>query len=221
MSSLKDDVERLLTRAEVAEIFRVAPSTITRWAEAGKLPAVKTLGGHRRYEARAVKALVQRFIPTLSDGMEANYEEESSMENVLIHVPAMYGDHHVLEVRRLLLEIAGVADVHASSCFQTIEVTYDPLVASPAELNDQLDKAGYLDPLAVPVETGAIAIEETQAGRETFFRHTAAFEQAKQVISFAQDIHSPGRALWPCPGLGPLRGTAVEPNVPHQEASHG
>ena len=29
---------RLLTRAEVAEIFQVAPSTITRWAEAGKLP---------------------------------------------------------------------------------------------------------------------------------------------------------------------------------------
>ena len=44
------------------------------------------------------------------------------MEEVQIHVPAMYGDHHVLEVRRILLELPGVLDVYASSCFQTVQV---------------------------------------------------------------------------------------------------
>ena len=54
MKQIDVSSNRYLTRSEVAEIFQVSPSTITRWAEAGKLPSVKTLGGHRRYEARAV-----------------------------------------------------------------------------------------------------------------------------------------------------------------------
>ena len=40
---------RLLSRAEVAAMFGVSPSTVTRWADAGLLPTAKTLGGHRRY----------------------------------------------------------------------------------------------------------------------------------------------------------------------------
>jgi len=43
----------LMTPAEVARLFRVDPKTVTRWAKEGRLPAVRTLGGHRRY-ARAV-----------------------------------------------------------------------------------------------------------------------------------------------------------------------
>jgi excisionase family DNA binding protein len=39
----------LLTPAEVAAAFRVDPKTVSRWAKAGKLSSVRTLGGHRRY----------------------------------------------------------------------------------------------------------------------------------------------------------------------------
>jgi excisionase family DNA binding protein len=46
--------EALLTPGEVATLFRVTPKTVTRWAEAGKLPTVRTLGGHRRFHARDV-----------------------------------------------------------------------------------------------------------------------------------------------------------------------
>jgi excisionase family DNA binding protein len=48
----------LLTPAEVASLFRVDPKTVTRWAKAGKLNAVRTLGGHRRYRESEVKALL-------------------------------------------------------------------------------------------------------------------------------------------------------------------
>lgn len=44
----------LLTPREVASLFRVTPKTITRWAEAGKLPSIRTLGGHRRFPASGV-----------------------------------------------------------------------------------------------------------------------------------------------------------------------
>lgn len=50
--------ETLLTPAEVAAMFRVDPKTVTRWAKAGKLSSIRTLGGHRRYRASEVSALL-------------------------------------------------------------------------------------------------------------------------------------------------------------------
>jgi len=51
----------LLTPAEVAAMFRVSPKTVTRWARSGKLTALRTLGGHRRFRATEVKDLLERF----------------------------------------------------------------------------------------------------------------------------------------------------------------
>ena len=50
--------EPLLTPAEVATMFRVDPKTVTRWAKAGKLASVRTLGGHRRYSETEVRGLL-------------------------------------------------------------------------------------------------------------------------------------------------------------------
>jgi excisionase family DNA binding protein len=51
--------ENLLTPSEVAALFRVDPKTVTRWAKAGKLTSIKTLGGHRRYKESEVKSLLK------------------------------------------------------------------------------------------------------------------------------------------------------------------
>lgn len=58
MSANLSNPEELLTPSEVAALFRVDPKTVTRWAKAGKLSCVKTLGGHRRYLASEVNALL-------------------------------------------------------------------------------------------------------------------------------------------------------------------
>ena len=50
----------LLSPGQVAEMFSVDPKTVTRWAKAGKLTAVKTLGGHRRYHADEVRELLRK-----------------------------------------------------------------------------------------------------------------------------------------------------------------
>ena len=55
---LPSEQEVLLTPAEVASLFRVDPKTVTRWAKAGKLTSIRTLGGHRRYKDSEVKALL-------------------------------------------------------------------------------------------------------------------------------------------------------------------
>jgi excisionase family DNA binding protein len=52
------DTEKLLTPAEVAALFRVDPKTVTRWAKAGKLTSIRTLGGHRRYRETEVRGLL-------------------------------------------------------------------------------------------------------------------------------------------------------------------
>ena len=59
MRSMTSEQEVLLTPAEVAALFRVDPKTVTRWAKAGKLTSIRTLGGHRRYKDSEVKALLK------------------------------------------------------------------------------------------------------------------------------------------------------------------
>ena len=51
------ETEKLLTPSEVASLFRVDPKTVTRWAKAGKLTSIRTLGGHRRYRKSEVDDL--------------------------------------------------------------------------------------------------------------------------------------------------------------------
>lgn len=51
-------LEILLTPGEVAEMFRVDPKTVTRWANEGKLASIRTLGGHRRFK----KALIDQLL---------------------------------------------------------------------------------------------------------------------------------------------------------------
>jgi excisionase family DNA binding protein len=47
--------------AEVADILHVSPKTVSRWAKEGKLPFMKTLGGHRRYPEAQIRQLVDEL----------------------------------------------------------------------------------------------------------------------------------------------------------------
>jgi copper chaperone CopZ len=131
------------------------------------------------------------------------------MDVFSIELPAMYGDHHVIEVRRLLLETPGIEDVYASSGFRTAEVTYDPKKVSVEDIKDKLGKAGYIGELPIPEE---IPAESASTGdeRKGFFRHTEAYETTNNVVSFGQTVNYEGRALWPCPGMTPLTGMKEE-----------
>ncbi|QIX25443.1 BldC family transcriptional regulator [Nocardioides sp. JQ2195] len=58
MNSPQSDAENLLTPSEVAALFRVDPKTVTRWAKAGKIGSIRTLGGHRRFRESEVMDLL-------------------------------------------------------------------------------------------------------------------------------------------------------------------
>jgi excisionase family DNA binding protein len=51
---------RLLRTREVALLFQVSERAVTDWARKGRIPSVRTPGGHRRYPADEVRALLER-----------------------------------------------------------------------------------------------------------------------------------------------------------------
>jgi len=66
--------KNFFTRAEVAQLFEVAPNTVNRWVLAGRLPSVLTPGGRRRYPAGAIRLMLDEQM--LGAGAYA-LEEES------------------------------------------------------------------------------------------------------------------------------------------------
>ena len=50
---------KYLRTAQVAELLQVSPKTVSRWAPEGMRPDVRTLGGHRRYPDREIRALLE------------------------------------------------------------------------------------------------------------------------------------------------------------------
>jgi excisionase family DNA binding protein len=55
------ELPRYLRTTEVADILQVSPKTVSRWAKEGKLPFLKTLGGHRRYPASEIRQLADEL----------------------------------------------------------------------------------------------------------------------------------------------------------------
>jgi copper chaperone CopZ len=125
------------------------------------------------------------------------------MEKKSFDLPTMFGDHHVLEVRRILLETPGVVEVYASSAFRVVEVTYDPAVINDLQLAIKLDQAGYLGEWTPVTEINVPAAKKVGDGAG--YRHTEIYTQTRQAISFAQNVGYTGRPLWPCPGMGVIK----------------
>lgn len=128
------------------------------------------------------------------------------MKTFQTDLPTMYGDHHVLEVRRLLQELPGIDDLYASSAFKYLEVSYDENAVTEEAILAKLEEAGYLGEMTMPQESDLPATEKMDTKP---FRHTASFQQTKQV-SFHHETAYAGRPLWPCPGMGPIKRETLE-----------
>ena len=58
MTTRPKDLDDWLTAREVAEMFKVQIATVRNWDRAGRLTAVRTPGGHRRFSRADVDALL-------------------------------------------------------------------------------------------------------------------------------------------------------------------
>jgi copper chaperone CopZ len=129
------------------------------------------------------------------------------MQKSQFNTPALFGDHHVTEVRRVLLEMPGVTDVYASSAFRVVEVVFDETQVGHEDILHKLDEMGYLMEIPMMIEAG-VAAQRSEA--DGFFRHTATYEALKKTVSFAQKIPYSGRPLWNCPGMGVIKNMEEE-----------
>ncbi len=65
------------------------------------------------------------------------------MDKVTFSIPAMWADHHVLTVREMLGQVAGVKEVIASAMYKDVLVKYDAATVTPDTLANTLAQAGY------------------------------------------------------------------------------
>lgn len=72
--------ERLMTPGEVAELFRVDPKTVTRWAAAGRINSIRTPGGHRRFRESEVQRLL-RSLSEVADSADSGANGPSDPDN--------------------------------------------------------------------------------------------------------------------------------------------
>lgn len=158
-----------LSRAEVADLFNVSPNTITRWADAGKLHYVRTLGGHRRYEKETTlellnSQLAEPYPPEVNPPGEAierstlkskTKEEADRVNRTILHIPRLYGDHHVAPVQQALANRPGIEEVLVSPAHRQVRVDFAPEAVDEAQIHAWLTEAGYAPrqpqpPLPVP-----------------------------------------------------------------------
>jgi excisionase family DNA binding protein len=134
--------EPLLTPAEVAAMFRVDPKTVTRWAVAGKLTWIRTLGGHRRYREAEVRALLAGDVTPPSP-------KSATWAEVRAHRPGLVGRTVSVESSNTGLIIVEREDGHLEHVLRTwAELAVDTEIGEAASsLATTLD-AAYLGTLA-------------------------------------------------------------------------
>lgn len=73
--------ERYIGTTEAGELLAVSPKTITRWAQEGKLPYLRTIGGHRRFAESTIRALRDRLqIPITDPGQNEQDRQDAQDE---------------------------------------------------------------------------------------------------------------------------------------------
>ena len=65
------------------------------------------------------------------------------MENTVVYVPSLYGDHQVIAIRQALAALPGVQSIYASSAFKLVAVTYDASRLAPARVEESLAALGH------------------------------------------------------------------------------
>jgi copper chaperone CopZ len=74
------------------------------------------------------------------------------MKEIVLDIPLMFADHHVLKVREILSGLEGVGEIYVSSAWNQAKIAYDEQKVKPAAIKKALAEAGY------PVGEGEIPI---------------------------------------------------------------
>jgi copper chaperone CopZ len=104
------------------------------------------------------------------------------MERITFSTPTLFADHHILAVRKKLLEMNGVDSVIASSMYRDVTIDFDPAETSAEALQGAVEGAGY--PIGVEPElTDMVASHEDSSSWNTKDRRTTTTHAADREMS--------------------------------------
>ena len=89
-------MDRLLTLKETGQLLNVSKQTLQRWDNSGKLIAVRTEGGHRRYKLSDIEKIInmkdkqQEILNKVEDYLRETYisamgEKDYSIDDMIEH----------------------------------------------------------------------------------------------------------------------------------------
>lgn len=116
------------------------------------------------------------------------------MERLTLSLPSMYGDHHVIEVRRILSALPGVnpGSVYASAAWQRVEIEYDRSQTGAGEIRSALAARGYAE--------GTSAAYAPPVSSRT--RQSTGFAAGPSAVEqFVEKSPAVEHAFGPCPGF--------------------
>lgn len=89
-------MDRLLTLKETGKLLNVSKQTLQRWDNSGKLIAIRTEGGHRRYKLSDIEKIInmkdkqQEILNKVEDYLRETYisaigEKDYSIDDMIEH----------------------------------------------------------------------------------------------------------------------------------------
>ena len=89
-------MDRLLTLKETGKLLNVSKQTLQRWDNSGKLIAIRTEGGHRRYKLSDIEKIIdmkdkqQEILNKVEDYLRKTYisamgEKDYSIDDMIEH----------------------------------------------------------------------------------------------------------------------------------------
>ena len=74
-TSAANQSKRWLSLREACSLLEVNEATLRQWADSGRIRAYRTPGGHRRFSAEAVRALIARSSEPAANGREPRWTD--------------------------------------------------------------------------------------------------------------------------------------------------
>ena len=65
------------------------------------------------------------------------------MKKIVLEIPLMFGDHHVLAVRSALTSLKGIDELYVSSAWKQLMISFDSKKTKQADIEQALADAGF------------------------------------------------------------------------------
>ena len=125
------------------------------------------------------------------------------MKEARFDIPILFGDHHVLEITKILSEIEGINEFYISSAYNFVKLDYDESKISEEAIGVLFEKAGYSGEMGFEVEVFAVETEGATKNKK-HFRKSVLYDQTNLTQGFKQNATKTSRKEWPNPGMGNL-----------------